>query len=139
MDEERDYVVFTDEEGNEFELDVIGYFDYKDEEYAILADCGGCAECEDENCDECDEDEGGLYIMRIIVNEENNTEEFVPPCRRGYGRSYRAGGAVPQRGLLRLRRRGVRLPRARLHLRLRGQISHKRSKALPFGSVFSLY
>jgi len=80
MDEERDFVVFTDEDGSEFELDVIGYFDYKDEEYAILADCGGCAECEDENCEECAEDEGGLYIMRIIVNEENNTEEFVPPA-----------------------------------------------------------
>lgn len=79
MDEERDFVVFTDEDGNEFELDVIGYFDYKDDEYAILADCG-CAECEDENCDECGDGEGGLYIMRIIVNEENNTEEFVPPA-----------------------------------------------------------
>ena len=79
MDEERDFVVFTDEDGNEFELDVIGYFDYKDSEYAILADCGGCAECEEENCEECDEDEGGLYIMRIIVSEDGETEEFVPP------------------------------------------------------------
>lgn len=77
MDEERDFVVFTDEDGNEFELDVIGYFDYKDDEYAILADCGDFDECEKEDCED---DEGGLYIMRIIVNEENNTEEFVPPA-----------------------------------------------------------
>lgn len=76
MDEERDYVVFTDEDGNEFELDVIRYFDYKDNEYAILADCSGECECCDE---ECDDEEGGLYVMRIIVNEEDNTEEFVPP------------------------------------------------------------
>ena len=71
MDEERDFVVFTDEDGNEFELDVISYFDYKDNEYAILADCN----CEDENEDE----EQGLYIMRIVVSEDGETEEFVPP------------------------------------------------------------
>ena len=75
MDEERDYVVFTDEEGNEFELDVITYFDYKDNEYAILADCAcDCEECEDECEDE------GLYIMRIIPSEDGQTEEFVPPA-----------------------------------------------------------
>lgn len=75
MEEERDYVVFTDEEGNEFELDVITYFDFKDNEYAILADCScGCEECEDE----CDEDEG-LYIMKIVPSEDGQTEEFVPP------------------------------------------------------------
>ena len=76
MEELRDFVTFTDEDGNEFELDVIRYFDYKDNEYAILADCSGDCDCCDE---ECDEEEGGLYIMRIIVNEEENTEEFVPP------------------------------------------------------------
>lgn len=72
MDEERDFVVFTDEDGNEFELDVVKYFFYKDNEYAILADCS--CEGEDE-----DEEEAGLYIMRIIVSEDGETEEFVPP------------------------------------------------------------
>jgi uncharacterized protein YrzB (UPF0473 family) len=71
MDEERDFVVFTDEDGNEFELDVITYFDYNDNEYAILADLNG------EEGDE--EEEEGLYIMRIIVSEDGQTEEFVPP------------------------------------------------------------
>lgn len=47
MDEERDFVVFTDEDGNEFELDVITYFDYNDNEYAILADCNPECDCED--------------------------------------------------------------------------------------------
>ena len=74
MDEERDFVVFTDEDGNEFELDVITYFDYNDNEYAILADCNPECDCEDEEC----EDEG-LYIMRIIVSEDGQTEEFVSP------------------------------------------------------------
>ena len=71
MEEERDYVVFTDEDGNEFELDVIEYFDHNGNEYAILADC---------NCEDDGEDaEQGLYIMRIVVSEDGETEEFVPP------------------------------------------------------------
>ncbi len=32
MEEERDLVTFTDDEGNEFTLDVIDYFEYEDEE-----------------------------------------------------------------------------------------------------------
>ena len=77
MDEERDFVVFTDEDGNEFELDVIAYFDHNGNEYAILADCAGDCDCCDE---ECEDEEGGLYIMRIIVSEDGQTEEFVPPA-----------------------------------------------------------
>ena len=38
MNEERDFVVFTDDDGNDFELDVIDYFDYNDKEYAVLVD-----------------------------------------------------------------------------------------------------
>ena len=38
--EERDVVTFTDEEGNEFELDVIEYFEYEGQEYAVLMDLG---------------------------------------------------------------------------------------------------
>ena len=85
MEEERDFVVFTDDDGNEFELDVIDYFDYKDEEYAILVDNQGCTECgcgcDDECEDECEhEHELGIYVMKVIVNEEEETEEFVPPA-----------------------------------------------------------
>ncbi len=73
MENERDYVVFTDDDGNEFELDVIRYFDYEGNEYAILADCSEAPEGEGED------DDGSLYIMRIIVNEAEDTEEFVSP------------------------------------------------------------
>ncbi len=38
MNEERDFVVFTDDDGNDFELDVIDYLDYNDKEYAVLVD-----------------------------------------------------------------------------------------------------
>lgn len=76
MNEERDFVVFTDDDGNDFELDVIDYFDYEDNEYAVLIDNSDNCECdEDEECD-C---ETSIYIMRIVVNEEEDTEEFVPP------------------------------------------------------------
>lgn len=73
MDEERDFVTFTDDDGNEFELDVVKYFFYKDNEYAILADFSGSEEPKDE------EEETELYIMRIEVSEDGETEEFVSP------------------------------------------------------------
>ncbi len=75
--EERDFVTFVDDDGNEFELDVIEYFDYEGNEYAILIDSNDNCECEeDEEC-EC---ETSIYIMKIIVNEEDDTEEFVSPA-----------------------------------------------------------
>ncbi len=70
MEDERDFVTFTDDDGNEFELDVIDYFEYEDEEYAVLMDLS--SECEDEECD-CEHD---VYIMKIIT--EGDEESFVP-------------------------------------------------------------
>ena len=49
--EERDFVTFTDEDGNEFELDVIEYFEYEGQEYAVLMDLGA------DDVDEGEEDE----------------------------------------------------------------------------------
>lgn len=69
MEEERDFVVFTDENGEEFELDVIDYFEYEDAEYAILA------ELPEEDDDENTELE--VYIMKVEANGEY--EEFLPP------------------------------------------------------------
>ena len=69
MEEERDLVVFSDDEGNEFELEVIDYFDYEEQEYAVLIDPSA-----DENEDEDSETE--VYIMKIVVDGEY--EEFLP-------------------------------------------------------------
>ncbi len=69
MEEERDYVVFTDEDGKDFELDVIDYFEHEGEEYAIL--------CELPEEDADDEAELEVYIMKIEENDEY--EEFLPP------------------------------------------------------------
>ena len=75
MEEERDVVVFSDDEGNEFELDVIDYFEHEGQEYAVLMDlnAAGC-ECEDEECD-C-EGEQDVYIMKVVVTDD--IEEFLP-------------------------------------------------------------
>lgn len=75
MEEERDVVVFSDDEGNEFELEVIDYFDYEGDEYAVLTDPNACEECEEEEsaCDSCQME---LYIMKIKV--DGDMEEFLP-------------------------------------------------------------
>lgn len=78
MEEERDVVVFADDEGNEFELDVIDYFEYEGQEYAVLMDLSNLpeedCECEDEECT-CGAEQD-VYIMKVVVN--GDTEEFLP-------------------------------------------------------------
>lgn len=68
MEEERDLVTFSDDEGNEFDLEVVDYFDYEDQEYAVLVD---------PEADEEDEDaEVEVYIMKVVV--DGDYEEFLP-------------------------------------------------------------
>lgn len=77
MEEERDFVVFTDDDGNNFELDVIDYFEYENEEYAVLMDLAALSEecgCGEEDCDCASEQD--IYIMKVIVN--GDMEEFMP-------------------------------------------------------------
>ena len=69
MEDERDLVTFTDDEGNEFDLEVIDYFEHEGKEYAVLVD----AELPEEP-----EEDFEVCIMEIIVNEEEDIEEFVP-------------------------------------------------------------
>ena len=86
MEEQRDLVVFSDDEGNEFELEIVDYFDYEGQEYAVLVDpesgcsCGCGCECDDEECEgehEHEHEHGAeVYIMKIVVNGEY--EEFLP-------------------------------------------------------------
>jgi len=85
MEDERDIVVFSDEDGNEIELEVIDYFFHNGEEYAVLIDTDesdencDCEEDDDDCCCGCGHDHGtsqDVYIMKIVVNGEN--EEFIP-------------------------------------------------------------
>ena len=72
MEEERDIVVFSDDDGNEIEMEVVDYFDYEEQEYAILID-PNAAEGEEES--EADA-ETEVYIMKVVV--DGDMEEFLP-------------------------------------------------------------
>ena len=75
MQDERDIVVFTDDEGNDFELEVMDYFFYNGQEYAVLSDAEDAETCDDEACEGCADQE--VYIMKI-VQMDDDMEEFVP-------------------------------------------------------------
>ncbi len=73
MDEERDSIVFEDEDGNEIELDILDYFFHEEQEYAILMDLSGVPE-EREGSD--DDEPQDIYIMKVVTN--GDMEEFLP-------------------------------------------------------------
>ena len=84
--DERDIVEFSDEEGNTLLLEVMDYFFYNGEEFAVLCDADEEAcDCHDEACEheECDcEHEHNLYIMKVVtVTDEDGEEmeEFISP------------------------------------------------------------
>ena len=68
MEEERDLVTFVDDEGNEFDLEVIDYFEHNGKEYGVLVD----PELPD------DAEYFEVCIMEIVVNEAEDMEEFIP-------------------------------------------------------------
>jgi hypothetical protein len=81
MDDERDLVTFTDDDGNEFELEVLDYVFYQGEEYAVLVDSDeeecDCEHDHDHDCEECEGHEQEVYIMKVVQIGED-MEEFVP-------------------------------------------------------------
>ena len=80
MDEERDLVVFVDDAGDEKTMEVLDYFFYEGNEYAVLTeydeDEEACECCEDE-CECCEHDEQDAFIMKVVPVEDDQ-EEFVP-------------------------------------------------------------
>lgn len=79
MDNEQDIVVFVDDEGNEVTMEVLDYFFYEGEEYAVLAeqgaDCGDLCEGEGD-CSTC-ESRREAYVMKVVPVGEDE-EEFIP-------------------------------------------------------------
>lgn len=77
--DERDIVEFSDEEGNTLLLEVIDYFFYNGEEYAVLCDA------DEEAAQEADLDDGEdqmIYIMKVVSTTSEDgeeMEEFIPP------------------------------------------------------------
>jgi hypothetical protein len=82
MDDERDLLVFTDDNGQEIQMEVVDYFEYEGQEYAMLVeadDCGHVHEHDHEHDGEaccCDGEEKDIYIMKVVV--DGDTEEFIP-------------------------------------------------------------
>ena len=65
MEDERELVYYTDEDGDEAALEVLDYFFYNGDEYAALADA-----------DE-DEESGGereVFFMKVIPLEDDEIE-----------------------------------------------------------------
>lgn len=82
--EERDIVEFSDEDGNTLLLEVMDYFFYNGEEYAVLCDADeeAAEHHHDESCSEDTPHEHSLYIMQVVntVSEDGEEmEEFVSP------------------------------------------------------------
>lgn len=76
MDEnlDQDLVVFVDESGDEKTMEVLDYFFYEGNEYAVLTDYVEC-EAEHEHCEECGHDVDA-FIMRVMPVEDDQ-EEFI--------------------------------------------------------------
>lgn len=91
MEEETKVVTMTDEDGEEFELEVVKEFEYKNKKYVVLYeegcscddDCEEDCECDDEcDCEEdCDCDcheedgcDGHIYIFEAVSNEDGKAE-----------------------------------------------------------------
>ncbi len=74
MDEELDLVVLTDEDGNELTMEVLDYFFYEGQEYAVMTEYDENAP-EDE--EEADAPQRDAFIMKVQPVGEDE-EEFVP-------------------------------------------------------------
>lgn len=67
-EEDRILVTFVDDDGNEFILEEIDYFEYEGKQYGVLID----PELPD------DAEYFEICIMEITVNEEEDIEEYIP-------------------------------------------------------------
>ena len=76
MDKEQDLVVFVDDDSNEITMEVLDYFFYEGQEYALLTEFE--EECEDEECEHHPEDEEFDVIIMRVMPVEDDQEEFVP-------------------------------------------------------------
>lgn len=70
-DEFTSYVEFEDEDGNTISFEILDYFEFEDDTYAILANADDAENIEDEN------DEIEICVLKVIDGEDG--EEFVEP------------------------------------------------------------
>lgn len=77
MDEELDLVTLTDEDGKELTMEVLDYFFYEGQEYAVMAEYDeNACDCEEGTCEGC-EQQRDAFIMKVQPVGDDE-EEFVP-------------------------------------------------------------
>ena len=79
MEQNQDLVVFVDDAGDEKTMEVLDYFYYEGQEYAVLTEYTE-ESCNHEHCEHCaghEHEEQDAFIMRVVPVGEDQ-EEFVP-------------------------------------------------------------
>lgn len=77
MEDERDLITLTDDDGNELTMEVIDYFFYEGDEYAILKLAQeACEGCTKDACEGCASDTPS-YVMKVVPADDD-MEEFEP-------------------------------------------------------------
>ena len=66
-------VTFVDDEGNQFDMEIIEEFEHKGKQYAVLAEF---CDCEGEDHDHDHDHEESLYIFEVVPGE-NGEEDFL--------------------------------------------------------------
>lgn len=80
--EDRDIVEFSDEEGNKLLLEVMDYFYYNGEEYAVLCNADEEEAADSLEADSDEKHEHMVYIMKVVSTTDEDgeeMEEFIPP------------------------------------------------------------
>ncbi len=85
---ERDLVVATDDEGNELTLEVVDYFFYNGEEYAIMTivdeeedEEGNSPDTDAEDDESAEAEPVDCFVMKVVAGTDENgeeIEEFLP-------------------------------------------------------------
>ena len=78
MENEKDLVVFEDDNGNELTMEVLDYLFYEGKEYALLAELGdgACEACDTKACEACGSKREAFVMEVVPVGDD--MEEFVP-------------------------------------------------------------
>ena len=76
--EERDIVVFVDEDENEIEMEVLDYFYYNGEEFAVLTEVKE-EQCECPEGEECTCEPAEIMFAKVVPVEGSEEDvEFMP-------------------------------------------------------------
>lgn len=77
MDRERDLVVFTNDEGDTIEMEILDFFAHNGKEYAMLIESNVHEHDSADCCCDADEHENiDVYLME--VQEDGDEQRFIP-------------------------------------------------------------